>query len=357
MTEIELWVTERDGTRIAPLPEANLESITWDLNDVGTAQFSIDPLSEGASEIEGIMREIQIWMDGELQWWGVPWGLTGGPASINVSCEGLLSLFNKRFVDRTSLLYTSLEQFTIAWNLLLYAQSEAVEAHRDFNIDLTSPFVPSGVVRSRNYKREEHKCILDLVKEFDGRTLLNGFDFEIRHTGDGGRFFTPYYPRKGQLVPNASIEWDSEGDRNIADFSWTEDFLPVCTLAYVTGGSVSTGSVSIRKEGKYEDTAWSAYWGQMQSVISEGTQLDEEWLDDRAQQEVDSRKEPAVNFALTSAIAVDGLQLGDVVVGDWLPVNVDHGRIQIPNVLERVHQVKWNANDTLDFTFGEVVAA
>lgn len=356
MTEIELWVTERDGTRIAPLPEANLSEVTWDLNDVGTAQFSIDPLSEGAREIECVAREIQIWMDGVLEWWGTPWGLQGNSQSITVSCEGLLSLFNKRFVDRMSLLYTSLEQFTIAWNLLAYAQNESVEANRDFNIDLTSPFVPSGVVRSRNYKREEHKCILDLVKEFDRATLLNGFDFEIRHTGDGGRFFTPYYPMKGQLRPEAAIEWDSEGDRNIGDFTWSEDALPLCTLAYVTGGSVSTGSVSIRKEGKYEDTSWSAYWGQMQSVVSEGTQLDEDWLDDRAEQEVNSRKEPQTGIAITSAIDIEGLSLGDVVVGDWMPVKVDHGRIQV-DALQRVHQVKWKADDTIDFTYGEEVAA
>lgn len=357
MSEIELWVTERDGEKIAPLPEANLKEVVWDLNEIGSASFTIDPLSEGAMEIEGIIREIQIWMDGQLRWWGVPWGIEGNSQEITVSCEGLMSLFNKRFVDRMSLIYTSIDQVQIFWNLLAYAQSESVEAYRDFNISAISPLVLSGVPRSREYKRDEHKCILDAVKEFDRKTLKNGFDWEIVTTPDGGRFWAPYYPMKGQLKANAAVEWESEGARNVADFGWSENFLSVSTLAYATGGSVSTGSVSIKMEGKYEDVASSAYWGQMQSVVSEGTQLDVDWLEDRAQQHVETNREPEQTVSITSVVDPEGIQLGDLVLGDWVPVHVDHGRIQVPHTLNRITKIIWKENDSLEFSFGEEIAA
>lgn len=352
--EIELWVTERDGTKIAPLPEANLGDTAWDLNDVGSLEFKLDPQSEGAREIEGIVTEIQCWMDGSLEWWGIPWNFGGNSSEMTVGCEGLGSLFNKRFVDRMSLLYTSIDQFQIAWNLLAYAQSEAVEPYRDFNIQCVSPLVPSGVTRSRDYKREDHACIFDLLKEFNRDTLLNGFDWEIAFTEDGGRFFTPYYPMKGEPKEEFAIVWEPGSSRNIADFEWSEDFLPLTTLAYVTGGSVSTGSVSIKMEGKYEDEDYSAYWGQMQNVISEGTQLDTDWLDDRAEQEVNSNRDPAQTVSITSALEVDGIAIGDLVVGDWVPVKVDCGRIQVES-WNRIGQVKRNQNDTVSLSFVEEV--
>lgn len=355
MTEIEMWVTERDGTKIAPLPEANLETITWELNKEGSASLKIDPLSRGARQIEGIRTEIQFWLDGDLEQWTVPWGLNGKSAEITVTTEGLFSLFNKRFVDRMSMLYTSIDQVLIAWDLINYAQSESVEANRDLNIDAVSPLVPSGVPRSRNYKREEHKCILDLILEFDRMKLNGGFDFEIAFTEDGARFYKPYYPMKGEPKPNFAIEWDSEGERNISDFTWGENFLPLITLAYATGGTVTAGGISIKKEGKYEDVDASAYWGQMQGIVSEGSQLDEDWLDDRAQQIVETKSMPEVVTQITSAIDVDRNAVKGLQVGDWIPVRIDHGRIQVQNWQRISKKVYKASSDTVDLSFGEEV--
>lgn len=355
MSEVEMWVTDRHGDKIAPLPDANLGDMGWILNDSDTMEFTIDPLSEGAVEIEGIAREIQVWLDGSLEWTGTPWGLDGNSQEITVTCEGLESLFTKRFVDRMSMFYTSIDQFSIAWDLLNYAQSEAVEANRDFFID-ASNFQPSGVVRSREWKREEHPNILDCLKEFDSRILKNGFDWEIIVTQDGGRFWTPYYPKKGQPRPEQAIEWDSEGERNISDFNWNEDFVGLATLAYVTGGSHTIDGVTVKMEGKHEDVEASEYWGQMQTVMSDGSQMDVAWLDDKAEQEVESRKDPKVVTEITAALGVENLKLGDVKTGDWVPVKIDHGRVQV-DAWHRVTEIAWHPNDTLDLIFGEVVAA
>lgn len=353
MNEIDLYVCDRTGDWIAPLPDANLNYFETELNRPGAAEFTIDPLSEGATEIEGIAREIQVWVDGSLEWQGVPWGLQGNSQQITVTCEGLMSLFTKRFVDRTSLIYTSLDQFTIAWNILTYAQSEAVEDNRDFNIFADMPSL-SGIVRSREYKRDEHKMILDIMEEFDGRTLKNGFDWSIVVMGDGMRYWTPKYPKKGANKVNNAVEWDSEGERNIQDFSWNENFLSLATLAYVTGGSSNVGGTSIKMEGKYEDTAASAYWGQMQTVISDGSQLDTDWLDDRAEQEVNTRKDPQVVTEITAALGTE-FALGDVEDGDWIPVTIDHGRIQV-DAWHRIEKVTYKPNSGIDLKFGQVVA-
>lgn len=354
MPQIELWVVERDGSRIAPLPDANLESFSDVLNGSGEAKFNIDPLAKGASEIEGVAREIQIWFDDVLVWWGVPWKFDGGATgNINVGCEQLPSLFTKRFVDRTSLLYTSIDQLSIGWNLLQYAQDESVEANRDFNISVAA-FAASGVPRSRNYLRDEHKNILDLLKEFDGRTLQNGFDWEIQTLGDGSRLWKPYYPRKGALKAKYGVEWKDGGTRNLSDFSWSEDFVPLTTLAYVTGGTVTTGGSSFKKEGKYEDVAASAYWGQMQSIVSQGTELDQTWLDNKARQAVDTGKNPVTTFGLTAARTLDMDMFGNVKVGDWIPAYVDRGRIQVEGN-QRIYSMTWNADNTLGLVFGEII--
>ncbi len=48
--------------------------------------------------------------------------------------------------------------------------------------------------------------------------------------------------------------------------------------------------------------------------------------------------------------------LGNVVVGDYLPVRIDHGRIQV-DALHRVEKMRLNADATISFGFGEVVEA
>lgn len=357
--QVDLYVVDRTGARIAPLPDARVDEMTWVLNEPGNMSFNINPLAAGASAIDGIRREIQVWIDDDLMWWGVPWSFIGNSTEIKIQCEGLLSLFTKRFIDRMSMVYASIDQLSIAWDLLNYAQSEAVEADRDFLID-SAAFGSSGVPRSREFLRDEHKMILDCLKEFDSRTLKNGFDWEIAITGDGGRFWTPYYPKKGANKGNYGMEWivGQNIQRGLSGFTWAKNFGNLATLVYVTGGSVTTESTSIKKEGKYEDTSvdGSPYWGQMQSIVSDGSQLDQDWLDDRAEREVLTRKVPTINADLTSVISEEFDVLRNVNTGDWFPVRIEHGMVQI-NDWRRVYEKKFNPGTmTTELVLGEVVA-
>lgn len=350
MTEIALFVTDRNGNRFTSLPQATLEEVTWELTEAGSFAFSIDPLAEGAREIRLIEREVQIWADGQIIHWGVPWSCDGGSNGLTFQCEGVLSLLTKRYVDRASMDYWSVDQFSIAWDLLSYAQSEANQAHRELNIS-ASNFSPSGVPRSPRYNREEHPNILDLLREFT--EMSNGFEYDIVLSPDGTkRYWTPYYPRKGSFKPEFHMRHEVDKARNILDFSYVEDGKQILTHAYVTGGS----NGDIRFEQNYEDVAASAQFGVMQEVISDGSEKDVGWLLDKAISEVSRRKEPLVQTEITS-VTTDNLKLGDVVTGDWVPVTIDLGRIQASDSY-RVKTVQWTPNDeTLAFGFdGEAVS-
>lgn len=357
--EVELWLVDYEGTRIVPLMGSlNFDYFEWELNRPGTASLTGSPIATHVHAIEGLKTEIQIWIDGELQWWGPVWGLSGGPASINVNLQGIESHFTKRFIDRTSLVYTSIDQFQIFMNLITYAQDESVELYRDLNIDFASPITPSGVTRSREYRLDDHSMFLDLMQAFDERTLKEGFDWDIDISqGGGSRFWTPYYPKKGSTKIEHSIHWGTDAtQRNISNFTWTEDFSNIGTSMYVTGGSVTTDSVTFRKRGHFENEPASAYWGQRQMVISDGDELDQDWLDDRAEQEAIKNSTPNLVTEITAARTKDRSALGEVFVGDYIPVKIDHGRIQVDG-LHRVERMRLNSDATISFGFGEVIEA
>lgn len=344
--EVLVVVCDRDGDAYGEIPEAEITSLTWVLNDSGTGTFGIDPLSDGAEHIRLVEREIQVWMEpfDDPVWWGVPWGFTGNHAKLTLNCEGLLSLFTKRFIDRMSLDYDSVDQLSIAWDVLDYAQSETLQANRDLNISAAG-FLSSGNPRSPRYNRDEHKNILDILKEFDSRKLKNGFDWEIVVHGDGGRFWTPYYPRKGSLKTNYAMEWEVDGYRNITGFTFTADGLPLATHVYATGGT----SGEVKMENNYEDVAASEKYGVMQAVVSEGSQLDVGWLLDRAQREVETRKEPIQKVDITSVRTDDMDLFKNLVEGDSVSVRIDHGMIQADAVY-RVESVTWTPG-SLVFAF------
>ncbi len=122
----------------------------------------------------------------------------------------------------------------------------------------------------------------------------------------------------------------------------------------MTGGSVTTDSVTIRKYADFENLAASAYFGQFQNVISDGDELDQDWLEDRAEQEANRNSVPRLITDIT-AVKMNNIDpLGNVVIGDYLPVRIDCGRIQV-DALHRVERVRLNGDGTMAFGFGEVI--
>lgn len=340
-------VVDKEGTRFGsgPVEDASVSQITWELNGSGSASISFHPLARNANQIKILERELQIWFDDELMWWGVPWRASGDLNAVTVECEGLLSHFRRRIVDDASLIYTSIDQLQIAWNLLAFAQSEATQANRDFNIG--SSFIASGHVRSREYKRDEHGIIYDLLQEFP--TLDDGFDYEIQVDATNQRLWVPHYPKMGTTLNDLKLMIREDRNRGVQSMSWASDGTTHATHIYVTGGS----SGDVKFEQNYEDVAASAQFGLSQVVISDGSQKDVTWLLAKATKETNERKNVAISPAITTVSAPkDYFRL--VKVGDSIPVFVDYGFYQLDDTY-RVGQVQWTPEGTV-LTFVEEAA-
>lgn len=347
--DIRVLVVGRDGTRFGEINNPIVDEVSWELNGPGGATFKVAVWESGVDKIKLLKREIQIYEDDLLRWWGVPWRAekTRGSSEISFTCEGLASLLRKRIVDRTTLLYTSIEQRTIAWNLISYAQDQSVQANRNLFITSAS-FSGTTQIRSREYKREDHGNIYDLLWEFP--TLDGGFEFDIVGNQTGQRLWTPYYPQKGSLKPSLRVEYEGGDIRTTSDYSFSEDAYNVATHEYVTGGTAG----DVKFEQNYEDTAASLEFGVMQGVISEAGQNDVNWLLGRAIKEVNTRKKPTVLPGVRLPRSVRDL-LVEAQTGDTLPFLIKDGYIQIPGE-QRVSTKKWYpASDEIELEFNETV--
>lgn len=310
---------------------------------VDAAQMERGSLSDFSDEPFHLPRvgkdEIQVWENDQLIWWGVPWTVRGTHERMTVNCQGLLSYFMKRFLTTTSLEYASLDQHTIGWNLVNYAQTGA---YRDLDV-VAGQFNPSGKVRSRRYEREEHPNILDLLEEFP--TLQDGFDFDIVIDGTGRREWWPYYPSKGSVKNELALHWG----RNIVSYTYNEDAVDMANHVYVTGGTDG----DIKFENNYQDAAAAAEYGSYEAITSHGSYLDVNWLLERAIEEVDKRKRPIkIPELVVKRDPVDILHL--LHTGDIVPVRLDHGRTKLRDSY-RVVRKSWKPSDnTLTLTMNVV---
>lgn len=333
---LDVYVVNRNGTRIRELPEATVNGMSKVLNGYGTCQLKIPKGSPGANSIELGKNEIQVHYNGSLEWWGVPWRSRRTPTGRTVDCDELMSYLDRRFITFTSLDFDDIDQLTIAWNLISHTQSVA-----DGSFGFTASFSPSGRKRLRRYLREDHENILESLQEFT--QLSDGFDIEVRGYQDGLRRFIPHFPRKGTFRSNLVLEWG----RNIIDYSFDEDANELANHIYVTGGNAN----DIKFEENHRDSASAAYYGVMQAVVSEGGQLDVGWLLDRAIREVARRKQPLVLPEVT--VKNDPVQLfGVLETGDTVPVVIQDMDLNL-NGTFRIEQISWNPNDTLTLQFVE----
>jgi hypothetical protein len=347
--DIKVFAVDKEGSRFGsgPIEGCTVSQITWELNGAGSASIAFHPLALNARHVKLLEREIQIWFDEDLIWWGIPMRDGGDLTQVTIECDGLLAHFRDRIVDDATLLYTSIDQLNIAWNLIAYAQSEATQANRDFNISAAA-FAPSGKIRSREYKRTEHGIIYDLLADFPA--LEDGFDHEIVTPTSGGRFWTPYYPRKGVTHNNLKLVIREDVEKGVGSFTWQSDATMVGTHVYATGGS----SGDVKFENNYEDATASARFGVRQRVVAEGSQSDVAWLLERATKEVSERNHISENP--TVAVVPAPLEyFGTVHEGDWIPFYMDYGYYQL-DANFRIGSVQWTP-EALNLTFIEEVEA
>lgn len=313
MAEYRVIVVGKAGgsqPRVAELEQAEVESISWQLNGAGAMSIALPTSDLKGKTLELVKREIQVWRDSSLFWWGVPWRLRGDPSKHTVECEGLFSYFFRRFVLATRS-YSQVDQLAIAWDLLNYAQTQAGGA-----LGITSAtFLPSGVLRDRTYPADEHGRIGDLVRSFT--ELQNGFDFEIEIFGDGRREWTPYYPSKGVTRNEMILEWG----RNVLAYRYSKDAVRMANQVVATGSGEGTSKL----EAIYTDIAARDDVGLLSDVVAAGSEITEiGTLTERATESVRLGKNPV----LLPEIQVSDSpvqMIGVVKTGDRVPVRISDG--------------------------------
>lgn len=327
------------GVNVGELVDAELTEVTWELNGAGSAKFVMktdDP--QVTAPLLGIHEAKIVISDGTTtRWFCGPIQTVDSNLKISTfSVEGLEAYFRDRIIDDATLEYTSVDQNTIAINLVNFAQSESTQANRDMNIDIGS-FTLSGNTRSRRYERNDHGVIYDLLNEFP--ELDDGFDWGVEALPNGLRNFMCYNPRRGVFLSEIAFEWDVNGSRNLKDWKVDESCLNLTTHSYVTGGT----NGAVKFEENVEDTAKSALYKVRQRVISEGSQKDVTWLEDKATREVELRGQPEIVPQITAIESPTNIVLL-VQPGDSAKVRIQIGRINI-NATYRFVSVTWKPKE------------
>lgn len=329
---VEAKLVTSSGSLIDELIDTTVETTGKVLNGIGTTRVNLDPFSRGANLIRtGGEVELQVWINEALWWWGVPWQYEITPGAMTVDCEELMSYFRYRFITNTSLLYESVDQYAIAWNLLNFAQTGT---NMSFNI-VSGGFLNSGRLRSRPYNRSLHENILDRVQEFT--TLDDGFDQELKIYGDGRREWWPL-AFKGTRKGDCLFEWGS----NIETFKFADDSNERANHVYATGGSEN----DVKFENNYQVPApATGFFRIMQDVVSFGDEKDVAYLLELATREANIRQFSMKSLDLTvndNSFPV----LTSVEVGDIVPIRIDEGAL-VEAADYRIHTLTYRPDDHL----------
>jgi len=331
------------------LSGATINFVEEELNGPGQAEVSFDPLTSNANEVLLGERELEIQEGSDLIFAGPMRDLTGNSTRLTLKADGLFDYFKFRFVLQGNLAYVDTEQQAIAAALVTYAQSDADQGtNADLNISI-SGFSSSGILRTREYVSERKHNLFEVLGEF--ATLDEGFDMAIVLTPAGARIWTPYFPNQG-TVKAVPLEYG----REIIDYSYHETATKLATKVAATGGvAEQIDGERLKQEFTFEDIVASARYGVHTAVLPSGSRSDLAWLESRATQAVNARKDPLTLPEMTCKNAKTLRTL--IKVGDVVPLRVDHGRVQFAGDF-RIQKIRWEPpSDTLKLTFLEPVDA
>lgn len=314
--DIGVFIVNRQAERIRELNNAAVKSVMWGRNGNGKCVFNMQSDDPDAPVIKTWDHEVQVYFDGDISWWGVIWDRVGTPGLIEWTAEDLLTLLWKRFITTTTALYTSIDQQAIAWDLVAnYAQTpQGTERdNKDLNIQVAG-FGPSAIFnRSREYRRDEHPNIYDILKEFV--ELDVGFEYRIEYD-TVNRVFTTFLGTAGTYKPALKMEYG----RNISDYTITESSRDSWNDGYGMGGSAG----DVRFEAHVTDDDYADEHGLMTNVWSEGSELDPDWLEERSLRRLKTSKGPQADVDISSVtIPIDYLKL--IQPSDRISVRIEDG--------------------------------
>lgn len=342
----QVYASDDTGNRGKQIRKAVVEKVTWNLNNVHTAEIAIHPLAPDALLVLLDEMELCILFNHSFNepFQGVPKTTKGDFSKIVFTIESPITYMKDAFIIDTDRVNTGTEQMNIATGLVTYGQALS---DQDRNITIGT-YTGSGILRTRTYYAEEYKNIFEMLQEFP--TLEDGFDWDVIIQPDGARKFTPYYPRKGSHKKQYKV-W--KGPSGASPFfkglkNWSEDGQNQYTDQLVTGPVDSVTSLKLR--GRWQAAAPEmTRFGRKQNVTADSGAVNQAWLDDEAAALGAFQVEPKI---LPDIVVSDSL-FNLVVVGDSIPVRIDYGRIQVHGDY-RIVQIEAPMDGTLVWKLEEV---
>lgn len=206
-----------------------------------------------------------------------------------------------------------------------YAQDRAPfdfsHGKSDVNIDTAGS--ATGALRQIAFQFAEHRNVLDAIMEYVRQGVV---DIDIAITATT-RTFTTYAPRKGSLY-GTTLELDV----NVADYSWSWDLEQAASSVVILG----PGDGPDRPEGGATDASLlgGAFTMEIVEQAPDNTTIGQ--LDERAAERLLVAARPEILEVTTLPGA--GI-IGDLLIGDTVPVVISHGWVAI-NATYRVARIE-----------------
>lgn len=94
-----MWAVNNAGARYGSVPAA-VQEIEWVKNEPGHCVFEYPTLHPKARTIQALTREVQVWRNGSLLWWGIPVRPDANADRVRWRARDLLWLFDHLYVGR-----------------------------------------------------------------------------------------------------------------------------------------------------------------------------------------------------------------------------------------------------------------
>lgn len=282
---------------------------THELNRPGNATLScpIEALSTTAkgrlSDLAATPCEVWVYADSVLAWAGDIQTYQIQGQTVVLNCAGLLG-YTMRMGVISDLVYTGLDQFTIAKNLIDQWQAQT---YGNFGID-TSTVGVSGVTRDRTYLRNELHNVGQRLQELGA--VSDGFDIRVDPTT---RKLVLAYPQSGTDL-SASLFFD---ERNIDSASVSCSVAPddlvsdvAATSSFTNAAGTNIALYSLRSSASVQTSFGRSWRGISFSDISIQATLDghaDAYKNARATQMI----QPGISIVPRVGADIGGFSVGD----------------------------------------------
>lgn len=324
----------RTNAILAELPFTGVQ-FSQSLNAIGTlsATLEITDLTESAMNIMAgtIPGRTAIYVDrnNSLIWGGIIWSRSYSSSSqrISINAREFLSYFEHRVIN-SDLGYTSVDQLTIAQQLLINAQGAGAG-----NIGIQVGSETSGVTISKNYYAYELKGVYSALSDLSRSST--GFDYRIDVDYDGSnnpiKVLKLGYPRLGTVYSatniNAPVFEFPAG--NVIEYSWPEDGSQVANVLYTSGAGSNEGKLISNQT---NTTYQSAGWPILEATANYSDVTDQTLLTNLAAGQLAAVVYPPTTLQIV-APANQNPEVGSFTVGDDVRIRIRDPRF--PNGLDQ----------------------